>query len=225
MSSNTKEEVLAVELEGEEKTENQGADLGAKASEDANAEAESDATVTLSESPEKAPANPLAELQGEIARWKDLAMRGQAELDNYRKRMAREKADAIRFGNVALLESLLPVVDNFRFGLEAARREAGPSIVVDGMSMVYKQFNDLLEEFGVKEIPAEGLSFDPNLHEAVQEESSEKVEEGHVISVIRKGFRLHDRLLRPANVIVSRGRAEPAEQAQTSTETQPSLTD
>lgn len=169
--------------------------------------------VDLVENSEPSAIDPLAGLQNEVAKWKDLALRSQAELDNFRKRMAREKADAIRFGNAALLESLLPVVDNFRFGLDAARREAGPSVVVDGMSMVYKQLNDILEQAGVQEVEAEGKPFDPNFHEAVQEEASQEVEAGHVLSVVRRGFRLYDRLLRPANVIVSRGPAGVAESA------------
>lgn len=161
--------------------------------------------ANLAENGGAAPANPVIALEAEVAKWKDLALRSQAELDNFRKRMAREKADAIRLANAGLLEGLLPVVDNFHFGLEAARQEAGLSVVFQGMSMVLKQLNDLLLDFGAQEVPAEGQRFDPNVHEAVKEEPSDQVAEGHVISVIRKGFRLHDRLLRAASVIVSRG--------------------
>jgi molecular chaperone GrpE len=166
-----------------------------------------ESVVVPADSAGQAALEPAAALEGEVLKWKDLALRSQAELENFRKRMAREKMDAIRYGNSALLESLMPVLDNFRFGLEAARRDGGATVVVEGMAMVYKQFNDLLEENGVQEVPAEGVRFDPNVHDAVREEPSSEVAEGHVIAVIRKGFRLHDRLLRPASVIVSSGPA------------------
>jgi molecular chaperone GrpE len=207
MNSKAEEGLVTTEVASEGKN-------GDSQPQEGSATSSENAESPLAESSEPSAVDPLAALQSEVARWKDLALRSQAELDNFRKRMAREKADAIRFGNAALLESLLPVVDNFRFGLEAAKREAGPSVVVDGMSMVYKQLNDFLEQAGVQEVEAEGKPFDPNLHDAVQEASSQEVEAGHVLSVVRRGFRLYDRLLRPANVIVSRGPvvevAEPA---------------
>lgn len=145
--------------------------------------------------------------QAEVHRWKDLALRTQAELDNFRKRMARERTDAIKFGNASLLESLLPVIDNFRFGLEAARQDAGTSVVFQGMSMVMKQFSDFLADQGVTEFGDPGDAFDPNLHEAVQSEASDTVAEGHILATLRRGYRLHDRLLRAANVVVSKGPA------------------
>lgn len=205
MRSKMEEELEAGRVEGKE----EGAEAAASGA--LGAQEEEESPITLVESRESNGLNPVAMLEGEVSRWKDLALRSQAELDNFRKRMAREKSDAIRYGNAALLESLLPVLDNFSFGLEAARREAGLSVVFQGMSMVGKQLSDLLEEFGVQEVAAEGLPFDPNLHEAVQQRASQEVEEGHVISVIRKGYRLHDRLLRAANVIVSCGPAESSE--------------
>jgi len=145
--------------------------------------------------------------QAEATRWKDLALRTQAELDNFRKRMARERSDAIKFGNASLLESLLPLIDNFRFGLEAARQDAGSSVVFQGMSMVMKQFSDFLADQGVTEFGNPGEAFDPNLHEAVQSEASDTVAEGHILTTLRRGYRLQDRLLRAANVVVSKGPA------------------
>lgn len=149
--------------------------------------------------------DPVAELQAELDKWRDAAMRNQAELENFRKRMQRERSDAVKYANGSLLAELLPVVDNFQFGLDAARNEAKDSIVFQGMSMVMKQLLDFLADQGVKEVPAEGQQFDPNLHEAVKQESSDTVPEGTVMTVIRRGFKLHDRLLRAANVIVSKG--------------------
>jgi molecular chaperone GrpE len=150
--------------------------------------------------------NGFAALEADVLKWRELAMRTQADLENYRKRMAREKVEAIQYANASLLHGLLPILDNFDMGLEAARAENASSVIFQGMSMVKKQIEDFLAEEGVKPIePATGEPFDPNRHEAVQQERSDEVAENRVISVLRRGFRLHDRLLRAANVVVSRG--------------------
>jgi len=154
--------------------------------------------------------NPQTELTAEVDKWKDLAMRKQAELENFRRRMAAEKSDSIKYGNANLLEDLLPILDNFRFGLEAARKESEQSVVFQGMSMVMKQFDDFLASQGVQEVPSEGKPFDPTVHEAVNQEYSDQAPEGQVLTVIRRGFRLSDRLLRAAAVVVSKG-PKPAE--------------
>lgn len=150
----------------------------------------------------EAPATPAEEVE----RWKDLAARSQAEFDNYRKRMARERTEAILYANRSLLEQLLPVIDNFEMGLKAAKESEGESsMILQGMAMVYKQLEDFLSEQGVEVIPSDGLAFDPNLHEALKQECSEEVAPGHVIYTMRRGYRLKDRILRAANVVVSSG--------------------
>ena len=142
-------------------------------------------------------------VQQELAQWKDKAIRATADLENFRKRMARDKADAIRFGNQSLLSSLLPVIDNFNMGMMAAEQDSG-SMIYMGMQMVQKQLIDFLGEQGVTELTInKGDSFDPNLHEAISQEENEEVADGGVIRVMRKGYMIGDRLLRPANVIVS----------------------
>ena len=149
--------------------------------------------------------DPIEEAQKDAAHWKDLAARNQAELDNYRKRRAREKSDAIKFANASLLSELLPVIDSFQMGLSAAINEDPDSIISKGMEMVQKQLEEFLTSQGAVLISSVGQEFDPNLHEAISQESSDEVPSGHVISEIRKGFTLNDRLLRAANVIVSKG--------------------
>ena len=149
--------------------------------------------------------DPLEDAKNDAAHWKDIAARNQAELDNYRKRMAREKSDAIRFANASLLSELLPVIDNFQMGLSAAMNEDPDSIIRKGMEMVQKQLEEFFTSQGAVPVSAVGQEFNPNLHEAISQESSEQVPEGKVISEIRKGYTLNDRLLRPANVIVSKG--------------------
>lgn len=163
--------------------------------------------------------DPIAAAQAEVDRWKDLAYRSQAELDNYRKRAAREAQDARAYANTDLLRTLLPIMDNFEMGIEAARAESEKSMIFMGMSMVQKQFQDFLREMGVQEIEANGKPFDPNLHEAVAQEASGAVVEGLVLRVTRRGFRLKDRLLRPSSVVVSSGPAKPETQGATAAQT------
>jgi molecular chaperone GrpE len=106
-----------------------------------------------------------------------------------------------------MLERLIPILDNFELGLNAARRTEENSPILSGMDMVAKQLNDFLLQQGVEPIPAEGAKFDPNVHEAVAQEANDDVEEGHIVRQLRKGFKLRDRLLRPATVVVSKGAA------------------
>ncbi len=146
----------------------------------------------------------MAGLQADLDRFRDLALRSQADFENYKKRCAREKEDAIKYANSSLLERLVAIVDNFELGLEAARGEGGQSSIYSGMSLVLKQLNDFLAENGLQPIEAEGKPFDPNLHQAIAHEPS-KVPEGTVIRQTRRGYRFKDRLLRPSSVVVSSG--------------------
>lgn len=149
----------------------------------------------------------LGQLQNDLERFRDLALRSQADFDNFRKRAAREKEDAVKYANAAMLERLIPILDNFELGLNAVRRTEENSPILSGMDMVAKQLNDFLLQQGVEPIPAEGAKFDPNVHEAVAQEANDDVEEGHIVRQLRKGFKLRDRLLRPATVVVSKGAA------------------
>src|SRR6266702_3297050 len=146
-------------------------------------------------------------LQADLDRFRDLALRSQADFENYKKRAAREKEDAVKYANSSLLQRLVSILDNFELGLAAAKTESEQSPIYSGMILVQKQLNDLLEENGLQTIEAEGKKFDPNLHEAIAHEPSESAE-GTVIRQARRGYRFKDRLLRPARVIVSSGPAK-----------------
>jgi molecular chaperone GrpE len=146
-------------------------------------------------------------LQADLDRFRDLALRSQADFENYKKRAAREKEEAIKYANSSLLERLIAIVDNFELGLEAARGEGENSPVFSGMSMVLKQLMDFLNDQGLQSIDATGQKFDPNLHEAIAHEPDEKIPEGVVIRQTRRGYRMKDRLLRPSSVVVSSGPA------------------
>ena len=150
------------------------------------------------------PEDALAGLQADLDRFRDLALRSQADFENYKKRAAREKEDALKYANSSLLQRLVSILDNFELGLAAAKTEAKESPIYAGMVLVQKQLNDLLEENGLQAIEAEGKKFDPNLHEAIAHEPSDVLEET-VIRQARRGYRFKDRLLRPARVVVSSG--------------------
>jgi molecular chaperone GrpE len=147
----------------------------------------------------------LAQTKAELEKFRDLALRSSADLDNYRKRMSKEREEAIKFANSSFLERLIPVLDNFEFGLQAARTTSNPVSILEGMTMVQKQFQDFLSSAGIEVIDATGQHFDPQLHEAISQEENEQVPEGIVIRQLRKGYKLRDRLIRPANVVVSKG--------------------
>ena len=159
----------------------------------------------------------IRELQALAAKsdeYRDQLLRTAADLDNYKKRAAREKQEAIKFANESLLAKLIPVLDNFDMALAAvstAQSETAPSANTDslqqGVSMIQQQLRQTLADAGLEEINATGQPFDPNYHEAVSQQESPDVPEGHVLQQLRKGFKLRERLLRPATVIVAKAPA------------------
>jgi molecular chaperone GrpE len=149
----------------------------------------------------------LDQLNADLDRFKDLAMRSAADLENYRKRATREKEDAVKYANSAFLERLIPILDNFELGLQAARTETAAAAIVAGLDMVARQLNDFLTASGVEPVKAEaGTAFDPHQHEAIGQQPHDEIAEGAIIQQLRKGFKLRDRLLRPAAVVVSKGK-------------------
>ena len=171
-----------------------------------------DETAATEEAQETAEApkelDPWEQLEAEAAKWKEISLRTAAEMDNLRKRTAREREEAIRYANQRLLEDLLPVIDNFEMGMQAAAQDTSSMIFI-GMDMVRKQLNEFLTAQGVEEIKAEG-QFDANMHDAVSQEASD-LPEGEIIRVTRRGFKIRDRLLRPASVIVAAAQTPEAE--------------
>jgi len=143
-------------------------------------------------------------LRAQVAELKDKLLRGQAEWDNSRKRIERTKDEAVRYAGEALLEKLLPVLDNFEMGMQAAKSATDAKAISQGFEMVLAQFQQVLREAGIEPVEAVGQPFDPHRHEALGHQDSAEHPEGHVISQTRKGYKLKDRLLRPASVFVAR---------------------
>ena len=152
-------------------------------------------------------ATELEQLKAQAAENWDKFLRAAAELENYRKRVAREKEELARYTAERVVAALLPVLDNFERALTAAELlPTENAALLDGLKQIQAQFRRTLEEFGLKEVIANaGHPFDPNFHEAVDHVESAEHPEGHVIEQLQRGYKLADRLLRPAKVVVSKG--------------------
>jgi molecular chaperone GrpE len=145
---------------------------------------------------------------GKAAENWDKYVRLNADFDNFKKRAARERQEAVRYANEALLEKLIPVLDNFEMAMQAATSQAGsPDALKTGVNMIASQLRSALSDAGLEEINAADQPFNPNLHEAVSQQESADVPEGQVLQQLRKGYKLKDRLIRPATVIVSKKKA------------------
>ncbi|HEX7654019.1 MAG TPA: nucleotide exchange factor GrpE [Verrucomicrobiae bacterium] len=158
----------------------------------------------------------IADLQKRAAKgdesWERL-LRTTADFDNFKKRAAREKVESAQYATASVLTKLLPVLDNFEMALAAATTQnAGGNLASfqSGVAMIQQQLKNVLVESGLEEVDAVGKPFDPNLHEAISQQESTEVPEGNVIQQVRKGFKLKERLLRPAAVIVAKKPEAPA---------------
>jgi molecular chaperone GrpE len=163
-------------------------------------------TNTAEETPQGDPPAEVSELETlkrERDENYDRFMRIAAEFDNYRKRILRERQEQGERAVTGILEDLLAVVDDFDLALTVDAGEGGAAYR-KGVEMIHAKLHDLLRKQGVKPIEALGADFDPNLHEAVMQESSPGHRDNEVIAVLRKGYTLNDRLLRPASVKVAK---------------------
>ena len=135
-------------------------------------------------------------------------MRLQADFDNFRKRVQKERVDMYRRANQDLIEELLPVLDHYEMGLKNAKEQQASPAILDGFMLVYDQLLGALKKFGLEVIDATGCEFDPHLHEALMHTPSDSVPADHVIEQFRPGYKLGDQLIRPVQVIVSSGMSD-----------------
>jgi molecular chaperone GrpE len=142
----------------------------------------------------------------------DRFLRVTADFDNYRKRAARERQEAIAYANQDLLQKLLPVLDNYEAASAAAAnaQSEDAKAIQAGVGMIFQQLKSALAQAGLEEINAQGVPFDPTVHEAISQMESADLPEGIVLHQTRKGYRLNGRLLRPASVVVAKAPAPPA---------------
>jgi len=144
-------------------------------------------------------------LRDESERNKDLYLRSMAEVENIKKRTAKDKEEWVKYANETLLKSLLPVIDNLEKAIEHTGDKSSVKAIADGLELTLKGFRDSLSKSGVNEVKASGAPFDPRLHEAVYEVNDDQTPDGIVVQELQKGYTLNGRLLRPAMVVVSKG--------------------
>jgi molecular chaperone GrpE len=176
------------------------------------------ASDPTSPTPESAPgetaalAEQLAAAKKEAAANREAHLRAVADLENFRKRTVREKDELRQFAASRVLEDLLPALDNLALGLAATKApNADLKTLTNGVEMVLAQLKGALANHGLKEISPAGQPFDPHQHEAISHAPSAEVKAEHVLTVVRTGYALNGRLLRPASVVVSSGKAKQEE--------------
>lgn len=153
-------------------------------------------------------------LLAEKDRYYDLALRKQAELENFRKRTQREKQEFLEQANADLVRSLLPILDALERALKH-RDPASPARVYEGLELIYRQLLDALSRAGLETVEAEGELFDPNIHQATETVTSSRWRDHEVVEELQRGYRLKNRLLRPASVKVAVHPASGAEDQET----------
>ena len=146
----------------------------------------------------------VSALEAENSDLKEQILRKQADFENFRKRMQREKEESARFANKQLLLDILPVIDDFERAIQSAEESKDFNAFHDGIALIEKQFTGMLErKWGLKRFDAEGEDFDPQCHEAVAAETDPKTDTPKVLEAFQKGYLLHDKVLRSAKVKVS----------------------
>jgi molecular chaperone GrpE len=137
-------------------------------------------------------------------------LRLMADFDNYRKRMTRQFEDARQYATMDLVTALLPGMDNLERALVAARQDGSPAStpITEGVNIVLKQFKDALAKVGVRELQVQGEAFDPTRHEAVEVVAVPASQDGRIVEEVQRGYTVHDRLLRPAKVVVGKAAQE-----------------
>ena len=172
------------------------------------AAADQPAEASAEQPAEPAEAAPSAEevLKQQLADANDRNLRLMAEFDNYRRRTAKEQLELIETANGKLLEKLSEVQDNFERAFASENKAQDLEAFEKGMQMIYNQFAKILTDAGLEQIDPTGAEFDPNMHEALMQQPSETVPEGHVVTVFQKGYKLKNKILKTAKVIVSSGK-------------------
>lgn len=156
----------------------------------------------------------LEQAQAEAQQWKDRFLRAKADYQNLVRRSAKECSEAVRFANADFARSMLAILDDFERTFEAAKTAESIDGVVEGLRIIYEHFLKLLKQHGIEPIEAEHKPFDPFEHEAIAEQVSADQPAGAVLEVKQRGYRMHERVLRPARVVVSAGPAEEQRPAQ-----------
>jgi molecular chaperone GrpE len=197
---------------------------GLEATQSLNSENDSKTSETLDLSPNSTHLDAAAEVQSvseglpldalltQIKELQSLAdnnhqnyLRTYADLENYRKRALKDKEDFRKSLIFSFLNELAPILDNFQLGLSSLKPESDAQTILKGFQMIAGQFEGFLKNYGVEAISPEKQVFDPNLHESIAYVAHAEIPENYIIQTVRKGYKIQDRLIRPANVVVSSG--------------------
>ena len=165
-------------------------------------------TPIVEDDPVSAVTPELAAALEEVAKYRDIALRAEAEMENVRRRAARDVEHAHKYGLEKLIQNLLPVIDSLEKGVESAQQvnadEGAAKAIVEGMSLCLKMLSDVMVKEGLSTVDPSGEPFDPNLHQAMSMVENPDMEPNSVVAVMQKGYTLNDRLVRPAMVMVSK---------------------
>lgn len=153
---------------------------------------------------EASPPDAMTSPEEKLAEAEDRVLRVQAELENYRRRARREYDDSQKYREIDLLRDLLPVLDNVLRAVEAAEKTADVESLKAGFRMTAQQIEKLLDAHGCKTIETVGQAFDPAVHDAILQQPAADAVPGTIVGVASRGYRLHDRVVRPAQVIVAK---------------------
>jgi molecular chaperone GrpE len=148
--------------------------------------------------------NQIEKLQQEVEKYKNDYLYLRAEFDNFRRNSIKERSDMSKYGSERIIVEVLGVLDNFERALQTKVSSENIQTYTKGVEMTAKELRAVLTKFGVTEVPCEGQPFDPSLHEALSAEETAAVEPGFVFRVFKKAFKLHDKLIRPAQVVVAK---------------------
>ena len=158
--------------------------------------------------PAAMPDSEISNLKAECEKLKNDYLYLRAEFENYKRNVIKERQDLIKFGSERLLVDVLGVLDNFERGLENKITPENLPTFVKGVEMTQGELKSTLAKYGVAEVPSLGQPFDPNLHEALSSEESSIIKPGHISRVFKKPYKLHDKIIRPGQVIVAKEQVE-----------------
>ncbi|MES3037828.1 MAG: nucleotide exchange factor GrpE [Bdellovibrionota bacterium] len=144
-----------------------------------------------------------AAVNQEAEKWKNEFLYLRAEFENYKRNAIKERSELAKYGSERVIRDLLPIIDNFERALSMNVNPQNLSDYVRGIEMTSQELKGLLQKSGVQEIPSEGHMFNPQVHEAISSEERDNVPDGQVLKVFQKGYRMHDKVIRPGQVLVS----------------------
>jgi len=189
------------DIVNEQETVNEEIEQTAQAAEEIEAEEQTTASQDSSSTEEDDVR--LNELHKQVEDAQQRALRAQADFDNYRRRTIKEKEELAQYASMKLITELLPVIDNFERALTAAQTAEDKDSFIKGVDMIFRQFNQVLQQEGLAQMETVGQPFNPDFHQAIMQVESDEHEEGIVVEEVQRGYMLKDKVLRPAMVKVS----------------------